>query len=80
MGVSSLPNDLASEVLNPEDMVKENFEIVASGWIAMQIQGPVASEDAVRFSQPRGHLYEIGGSRTRPQGVREGRNEFNGRL
>jgi hypothetical protein len=46
--------------LRPEDRVHQNFEVVAGGGIAVEIDGAGLFEDAAEFDEARGHHGEIG--------------------
>jgi len=57
----SLPDDLAEETSGAEYGIQEDFQVVAGGRVAVEVEATGGFEDAVEFDQARGHHRQVGG-------------------
>ena len=57
---SALPNELISEAILAENSVQQYLEIVASCWIAVEVQTTRGLEHAPQLHEPRRHHNQVG--------------------
>src|ERR1035437_1482060 len=55
-----LPNDLVPKTFRSEYCVQEQFEVMAGGGVAVEVDGAGFFEDSAEFDEARGHHGEIG--------------------
>ena len=67
MGAGALPSDLAPEPPDATHGIHEQLEVVASGWIAMQVDAPGRLGDPPNLQQPHRHEHKV---RLHPLAVR----------
>ena len=60
VGARSLPNNLASELVWPKDSIEQDFQVVAGGRIAMQVEGAGPLENAAQLYESLGHHHQVG--------------------
>ncbi len=54
-----LPNYFIAKQLRPEDGVHQNFQVVACGGVAVEVDGAGFLEDAAEFDEARGHHCQV---------------------
>jgi hypothetical protein len=58
--VSSLPSNLAPELIRPEQHIENDFEVVAGDGVAVEVEGAGRFEGAVELQEARGHHDYVG--------------------
>src|SRR5260370_11610870 len=57
--VCALPSDLRAEVLRSKDCIHHHLEIVAGGWVAMQIHRAIWCKHAMHLHEPVAHPFDV---------------------
>lgn len=72
VGARTLPDHLVDEPLRPEDGIENEFQVVARGRVAMEVEGSLWDEDAMELDQAHGHHCEVGQNVRFPQQLPHG--------
>lgn len=59
MSACSLPDNLVRETFRTEDLITDDFQIVASGRIAVEIQRASRLQHPMKLKQSRSHHHEV---------------------
>src|SRR5665213_221661 len=60
LGSSAFPNDLILEKLRTKNRVHQQLQVVASCWVAMEVDGAGFFEDSAQFDEAWCHHGEVG--------------------
>jgi hypothetical protein len=60
MSSSSFPDDFIPESILTKDCIQHNLQIVAGGWVAVEVDAAGRFEDAMEFDEADRHHHEVG--------------------